>query len=121
MALAHSTSVKPINYNLSLYNLEFLGKWSYQGTVKIDLDIKKSAKEIVLNTHQLVLHSAELTTEQSKTEQALKSSGISYDEANQRATITFGQEFPVSSKAVLEIKFQGVMNDVSITTTFDQC
>jgi Peptidase M1 N-terminal domain len=97
---------KPLNYNLSIYDLEFLGDWTYQGTVKIDLDIKTAAKEIVLNTNQLVIHSAELSNEQ-----ALKSSNVSYDETNQRATISFEEEFPASSKAVLEIKFQGVMNN----------
>jgi hypothetical protein len=77
------------------------------------LDIKKPAKEIVLNTNQLVIHGAELSTEQSKTQQAAKTSAISYDKANQRATLSFDQEFTPSSKAVLEIKFQGTINNVS--------
>jgi len=104
--------VKPVNYDLSIYDIEFLGDWTYQGTVKIDLDIKKTAKDIVLNAHKLTLHSATLSTEHTKTEQASKASEISYDKDNQRATLHFDQEFAVTSKAVLEIKFQGTMNNV---------
>jgi hypothetical protein len=108
-------SVKPVNYQLSLYDLEFLGNWSYQGTVKIDLEVLKSAKEIVLNANQLVIHSAALSTEDAKTEQAIKASNISYNKDAQRATLSFDQEFGTASKAVLEIKFQGTMNNVSAT------
>jgi aminopeptidase N len=92
--------------------LTFLGDWSYQGTLKIDLEIKKAAKEITLNTNQLTIHGAELATEQSKTEAKAKASNISYDEVNQRATLSFDQEFAPSPKAVLEIKFQGTINNL---------
>lgn len=50
--------VKPINYDISLYDLELGGSFSYQGTVKIEVHIQKATKEIVINTHQLKLHSA---------------------------------------------------------------
>jgi hypothetical protein len=105
---------KPLNYNLSIYDLEFLGNWTYKGALKIDLDIKKAAKEIVLNANQLVLQSAELFTDHPKTQEGLKSSGIDYDKTNQRITISFAQQFPVS-KGFLEIKFQGVMNNVILS------
>jgi aminopeptidase N len=105
-------SVKPSNYALSLYDLEFLGNWSYQGTVKIDLEVKKAAKEIIINSNQLVIHGAELSTEQSKTQQAIKTKDVTYDETNQRATLVFDTEFSTSPKAVLEIKFQGTMNNL---------
>ena len=108
--------LKPINYDLSIHDLVFLGDWSYQGTVKIAVEIKKSAKEIVLNSNQLVIHSAELSTEQAKTEQAAKASNISYNKDEQRATLSFDQPFPASSKAWLDIKFQGTMNNVSHIT-----
>ena len=104
--------MKPSNYALSLYDLKFLGDWSYQGTLKIDLEIKKAAKEIVLNANQLVIYGAELSTEQSKTQHAIKTSNVSYDKTNQRATLSFDQEISPSSKALLEIKFQGTMNNV---------
>jgi hypothetical protein len=107
-------SVKPTNYAISIHDLELGGKWSYQGRVKIALEINKSAKEIVLNTNQLVIHGAELSTEHTKTESSTKASNISYDKENQRATLSFDQEFPTSSKAWLDITFQGTINNVCL-------
>ena len=52
--------VKPVNYNISLYDLELGGGFSYQGTVKIDLDVKEAPNKIVLNAHQLKVHDAQL-------------------------------------------------------------
>lgn len=108
------SSVKPSNYAISITDLELGGNWSYQGRVKIALDIKKASKEIVLNSNQLKIHSAELSTEHTKTESSAKASNISYDTNAQRATISFDQEFPVASKAWLDIKFQGTMNNVRL-------
>jgi aminopeptidase N len=105
-------SVKPINYDLFLYNLEFLGKWSYQGTVKIDLEVKFPAKKIVLNAHQLIIHGARLFTQETS-EQAANASNITYDQNAQRVTLHFDQDFAIASKAFLEIKFQGTANNVS--------
>jgi aminopeptidase N len=105
-------SVKPVNYQLSIHDIEFLGNWNYQGRVKIALEINKSAKEIVLNTNQLKIHSAELSTEHTKTETSSKASNISYDAPRQRATLSFDDEFPVTQKAVLDISFQGTVNNV---------
>jgi aminopeptidase N len=104
--------IKPTNYSLSLHDLELGGDWSYQGNVKIALDIKKSAKEIVLHANQLTIHSAELSTEHTKTESAVKASSISYDKDAQRATLSFDEAFPTASKAWLDIKFQGTINNV---------
>lgn len=104
--------MKPINYDLSIHSLEFLGDWSYQGRVKIALEINQSAKEIVLNTNQLKIHSAELSTEHTKTETSSKASHISYDAPRQRATLSFDNEFPASQKAVLDVSFQGTINNV---------
>jgi hypothetical protein len=47
-------TVKPINYDISIYDLELGGKFSYQGTVSILSAIVKGTKEITLNAHQYV-------------------------------------------------------------------
>lgn len=104
--------VKPTNYRLSLHDLESGGNWQYQGTVKIALDIKKSAREIVLNANQLKIQSAELSTEHTKTQSAAKASDISYDSKAHRVTLTFDDAFPTASKAWLDVKFQGTINNV---------
>ena len=58
--------VKPINYDISLYDLELGGDYGYKGTVKIELDVKKSTQEIVLNAHELKIQKAEVSTEHTK-------------------------------------------------------
>ena len=58
--------MKPINYAISLYDLELGGAFSYQGTIKIDVDIKNSTKEVILNANQLKVHNAEVIVERTK-------------------------------------------------------
>lgn len=89
--------------------------------MKIALDIKKSEKEIVLNANQLIIHGAELSTEHTKTESAVKASSISYNKDAQRATLNFDVLFPTTSKAWLDIKFQGTMNNVGFLFLYFQC
>ena len=84
------------------------------------MDIKKAAKEIALNANQLIIHSAELSTQHTKTESAAKASSISYDKDNQRATLNFDVEFPTTSKAWLDIKFQGTINNVGFLFLYFQ-
>ncbi|KAF4313531.1 Peptidase M1 alanine aminopeptidase/leukotriene A4 hydrolase [Botryosphaeria dothidea] len=98
-------TVKPTNYAISLYDLEFGGAFAYHGTVTISSEIRKPTKEIVLNSHQLKIHEASVATEHTKTQQSIKTTNVSYDETNQRATLTFDQELPASSKAELMAGF----------------
>ena len=63
--------MKPTNYAISLYDLELGGAFSYQGTVKIDIDIKRSTTEVVLNANQLKVSSAEVIVDHTKSEMAL--------------------------------------------------
>ncbi|KAF2085743.1 hypothetical protein K490DRAFT_46004 [Saccharata proteae CBS 121410] len=97
-------TVKPSNYAISLYDIEFGGAFSYQGTVTISLQIRKAIKEITLNSYQLKIHSAELASS--------KTSNITYDEKSQRATLTFDDEVAPTSNAELVIKFQGTVNNL---------
>ena len=53
-------TIKPLNYDLSLFNLEFGGDWSYDGLVKIDSKVKQSTKELVINTKELEITGAEV-------------------------------------------------------------
>jgi aminopeptidase N len=103
-------AVKPINYDLSLYDLEFGGAFSYQGTVAILAKIVRSTNEIILNTHQLIIHSAEVSVEQAKSQQSFISTDISLDAARRRATILFPTNLPVSDRALITLKFQGTIN-----------
>lgn len=104
-------TVKPVHYDLSLYNIEFGGTFSFQGTVKITARVLKSTKNIVLNSHQLKIHGSEVLIEQSSTGETIRSSDISYDTQKQRATIEFSQDIPISVAAIVVIKFQGIINN----------
>lgn len=103
-------NVKPVSYDISLYDLQLTEPWDYSGTIQIELVIKKATKSITLNANQLRLQSAEITLETGKTASLIKSSGIGYDEKNQRCTLDFDQELPASPKAILEIQFKGTIN-----------
>lgn len=52
--------VKPKRYDISLYNLELGGSWSYNGTVKIDTTVSKPTKEIILNVKEVSVEKAEV-------------------------------------------------------------
>lgn len=52
--------MKPQRYDISLYNLELGGSWSYNGIVKIDALISKPTKEIVLNVKEVSVEKAEV-------------------------------------------------------------
>lgn len=101
-------TVKPINYSISIYDIELGGAFSYQGTVSITASILCSTQAITLNTHQIKIHDSEVFIGQSL---VTKSSNVSYDGPKQRATLKFPQVIPVSHDAVIVIKFQGTINN----------
>lgn len=110
-----SNRAKPTHYTVSLHDLEFGGKFTYKGTVTINTKITKDDgfSDLVLNSHQLKVHSAEL-----KAGDATKSAkDISYDEKRQRVTLDFGEKINYSGEATLEIKFEGTINNVCQVTT----
>jgi aminopeptidase N len=99
-------NLRPSHYSLSLRDLNFKD-WSYQGTVTIDAKVTKSTREIVLNSHELVLRSATLKTSDGE----LSTEDVTYDEPAHRATIKLPAEVGPTDKAVLTIEFQGTMNN----------
>ena len=104
-------AVKPIHYDLSIHDLELGGSFTYQGTVSIQAKIVRSTNEIVLNSHQLKIHSAEVTVEQAKSQASFKSTGIEFDVSWRRVTISFPEPLPVSDKVLITLKFQGNINE----------
>lgn len=101
-------TVRPINYGISIYNLELGGQFSYQGTVSILSAIVKATKEVVLNSHQLEIHSAHVSIDQTL---SFQSTAVSYDVSRQRVTISFPEDLPVSEKALIIIGFKGTINN----------
>lgn len=100
--------MKPNHYDLSLYDLELGGAFTFQGTVKISLNITSPTKEILLNAHQLKLNSASI---QRNGVSSQKASEILYIEKDQRASLRFSEDLTPSKDAVLDIQYSGVMNN----------
>jgi aminopeptidase N len=97
-------TVKPIHYTLELFDLELGGAFTYQGTVRIQVNINKAVEEITLNTHQLNVSSAGIIDGKS-------ASKISYDEKSQRTTFAFSEAVQPSPNAVIRLEFSGTMNN----------
>ena len=100
--------IKPTNYNLSLFNLEFNPTWTYDGLVKIDSKVKTATDEIVLNAKKLEITGAEVHDQEGGSSIA-SMKDVSYSEKDQRAVIKLSKELPTGD-AVLAIKFKSVMN-----------
>ncbi|KAK0624250.1 peptidase family M1-domain-containing protein [Immersiella caudata] len=100
---------KPVHYDLVIKDLDFKA-WTYNGTVRIDGEVVKPTNEIVLNTLELKLLKATATISQNKSDQSWESTGFSEDQKAQRATVTFPEALPVSSKASVSIDFSGELN-----------
>ncbi|EZF25689.1 hypothetical protein H112_02004 [Trichophyton rubrum D6] len=99
-------NVKPLHYDLTLEpNFE---DFSFQGSVQIDLEVVKETSSITLNALDITINTAALET--NGTEIAT-SSPVSYDKDKQTATITLGQKIAACSKARLNLKFTGTLND----------
>ncbi|CZS77032.1 unnamed protein product [Fusarium graminearum] len=99
-------NVKPKHYQLSLRDLEFTN-WTYKGTVTIDSEITKPTKEIIVNTLELKLSHAKVFVDS----KLVESTKFDYDAKAQRSTISFDEELPVASKAVITIEFEGIINN----------
>jgi len=101
--------IKPVNYELSLFNLEFGGKWSYDGLVKIASKVKQATNELVINTNELDIKGAEVLGQDGGAA-VTSMADVSYDKPNERATIKFSGDIPAGD-AVIAIKYQGSMNN----------
>lgn len=51
---------KPINYHVSLFDLQLGSSWEYKGVVKIDAKVTRPTKEIVLNSKEINVQTAEV-------------------------------------------------------------
>ena len=115
-----------MNYDLFLYDLELGGEFSFQGTVKIEADIKAPTKKITLNSIDIKVHSAEVFSNNTSCRivfqncmsygtinlsLAQKASDVSFDVDSQRVTLSFGEEIAVSKSALIQIKYAGTMNN----------
>ncbi|PYH92872.1 lysine aminopeptidase apsA [Aspergillus ellipticus CBS 707.79] len=100
------TNVKPIHYDLTLEpNFE---TFKYDGTVVIDLDVTEDTTSISLNSNEITIHDAVVSSQgavvASKPE-------ISMNQEQQVATVKFSETIPAGSSAQLKLTFTGELND----------
>ncbi|GAT27660.1 aminopeptidase B [Aspergillus luchuensis] len=100
--------VKPVHYNVSLFDLQFGGSWSYKGIVKIDSNVTRPTKSIVLNSKEIEVQDAEVFGKDGT--KLAKASNIAYDTKSERVTFTFAEEIHPAD-VVLSISFTGIMNN----------
>ncbi|ORZ06624.1 aminopeptidase [Absidia repens] len=99
------TNVKPNHYDLWLK--PHLDTFVFEGRVKVNLDVIESTRVITLNTHEIKILSATLGYD----DETLSSADISYDPKKTTASLTFSGTVPAHSQALLDITFEGILND----------
>lgn len=100
-------SVKPTRYELDLYNLD-TDKFTYDGTVKISLQMQEKTSSISVNSKELTLHEGTFYVE--STEATVKVSDIACDKKTEVAKLTLADEIPGEGTGLLTIKFSGALN-----------
>lgn len=100
------TNVVPRHYDLTL-EPDF-EKFTYEGTVIIDLDVTEDTTSVALNTLQIDIHS---TTVSSNGVVVASAPDVSYNEATQTTTVKFDKTIPAGTKAQLKQTFTGTLND----------
>ncbi|OQD81257.1 hypothetical protein PENANT_c028G06029 [Penicillium antarcticum] len=100
------TNVKPVHYDLTLEpNFE---KFTYEGTVSIDLEVTEDTDFVSLNTNEIDIHSAVVSAKGSVVDSKPE---ISFNKDQQVATIKFGQAIAAGSDAQIKLTFTGILND----------
>ncbi|KAG1335968.1 hypothetical protein G6F62_006431 [Rhizopus arrhizus] len=103
------TNVKPTHYDLTLEpNLK---TFKFDGQVKVNLNVNEDTTTIVLNTRDIKIKYAFLSSEGLKTDSKQAAIDIKYDEKKDLATLRFKEVVVANTKAVLEIHFEGELND----------
>ncbi|KAF8232360.1 hypothetical protein L208DRAFT_1272750 [Tricholoma matsutake] len=97
------TNVKPTHYDLAIRT--DLEKLTFNGFVKISLDVLQETSSITLNTSDLELSTASIYSDVLKIEQP--QSGESFDTVAERVIYSFPTVLPAGSKAELRIGFGG--------------
>lgn len=104
--------VKPVHYDLELSNID-VNKNTFDGNVKIELDVKEDTDEIVLHALDIKFNKTELSYSVSKTESTVEIKDVSYDKKAQTATLKLGETLKsgAAAKASLEIAFTATLRD----------
>lgn len=102
------TSVVPVNYNLHI--LPDFEKFTFVGTVVVDINICESVREITLHALDLQINAQDVEVLCADKTSSIIAQEIRFDEHAQTATFVFAEELSAGS-VVLKIKYNGVLND----------
>ncbi|KAL0066570.1 Aminopeptidase 2 mitochondrial [Marasmius tenuissimus] len=102
------TNVKPTHYDISIRT--DLDKLTFDGFVKISLDIKENTDTIVLNSNGLKLGKASATSDASKGSLVVETKQT-FDDQEKRVTFQFPTEFKAGTKAQIQVGFSGELGD----------
>ncbi|KAI9751636.1 MAG: hypothetical protein M4579_005983 [Chaenotheca gracillima] len=99
------TNVTPLHYDLTLE--PDLEKFTFDGTVVIDLQVNSETTSISLNTLEIDVLSSKVT---SGSEVVASSPTVTYDESTQTTKVSFDKALAAGSKAQLTQTFRGTLN-----------
>ncbi|KAG5372864.1 Aminopeptidase M1-A [Yarrowia sp. C11] len=103
------SSLKPTNYNLSVYDID-IDQFLFKGRVVIKFDVNEATKSIDLNAKDLKLDSVEVKADVTKTEVAIDVDSIDYNEKNDTVAIALKSEIPANASSVTAtILYSGVI------------
>lgn len=97
-------SIIPVNYNIRLK--PNLTNFTFEGTEKIELDVKTATSEIILNSVDIVISKALLSV----CGKDVEASEINYIPEEEKAVFISSQELPVG-QCYLHLDFTGTLND----------
>ena len=103
------SNVRPIHYFLSYTNIDLEKEFKFDGNVKIDLEIyQDNVSKIIINSGDITYSSITITQNENKS--SIDVSTIIEDKTCQQITIPLIKNLN-KGKAILEIKFIGILND----------
>lgn len=108
----HARDLLPTNVVARHYDLTIEPdneKFTFDGSVTIDIDVVESSKSITLHTLDLKLHTVKIS---SNGQVITDSPRISHNAESQTSTFDFDSELPQGSKATLDITFTGEVNKI---------
>ena len=100
------TNVIPRHYDLTL-EPDF-EKFTFDGTVVIDLDVAEDTTSIEVNTLDLTIHTTSISANNAE---ITSNPDLEYVEKDQKTVISFKKTIPKGSKAQLRQTFTGELND----------
>ncbi|XP_037041588.1 puromycin-sensitive aminopeptidase-like [Bradysia coprophila] len=101
------TNVVPKHYNLEL--TPCLTSFTFDGKISVQFKIREETDTIVLNAVDLAIKDASARLD--GTDESLESSGIAFCSEQETVTLKFPKSLSTGSEGVLDILFNGCLND----------